>query len=309
MLYAVSQVRPPLTTAGNRIPPPAGLGEGNPPGNTYYVDYVGGSDSNNGLATSSPWQHAPGDPNAQNVPIATHLLPGDTVIFKGGVSYNGTIVIKYSGSPGEPITYDGNSQGTFGTGKAIINGQGVKLGVNARQYGFESTYSYVANYITINNFNITNMRYIYADENGGANAGGIGLYGNSGTNVTIENNFINQVQRIPWPVNNAIEYDAVSNTVSATSTTLTDTSGNFLPYVGTPGTNANYKVYVGWPPDDYHLGWGYIGNAITSNTVEIYQDFNLITPGWDDVDPAGQSSNYIYFIYNLSLGSVNGSAM
>jgi hypothetical protein len=69
---------------------------------TYYIDYVGGSDSNNGTSKSTPWKLAPGmygcwrEGSAPGRPssatacssrAASGLLPGDRVIFKGGVTW------------------------------------------------------------------------------------------------------------------------------------------------------------------------------------------------------------------------------
>jgi len=90
--------------------------------NTYYVDYDGGSDANSGMSPLAAWKHCPGDVNAAGVPTTTGLFYGDTVIFKGGVVYRGQINCNRSGRDGDPIVYDGNTAGTFGTGRAIIDG-------------------------------------------------------------------------------------------------------------------------------------------------------------------------------------------
>jgi hypothetical protein len=106
---------------------------------SYFVDYVGGVDSNNGTSTSTAWKHCPGDPTAAGTPNSTTLAPGDTVFFKGGVNYVLSVInpnpaqlgvsiqppiagirVNWSGTPGNPITYDGNSAGTWGTGKAVL---------------------------------------------------------------------------------------------------------------------------------------------------------------------------------------------
>ena len=99
---------------------------------TYYIDYSGGGDSASGTSTSAPWQHCPGDPSAAGTSASTILTGGDAVFFKGGVSYvltstnfysvYGTpgIDVLWSGTPGASITYDGNSAGNWGAGKAII---------------------------------------------------------------------------------------------------------------------------------------------------------------------------------------------
>ncbi|MBN2583759.1 MAG: right-handed parallel beta-helix repeat-containing protein [Planctomycetes bacterium] len=89
---------------------------------TYYVDFDGGSDSNAGTNASAPFKHCPGDSAASGTAAATVLAAGDTVILKGGVVYRGTIACTRSGTAGNPITYDGNTAGTFGTGQAIVDG-------------------------------------------------------------------------------------------------------------------------------------------------------------------------------------------
>ena len=89
---------------------------------TYYVDFSGGSDSNSGTSASSAWKHAPGDPNATGNPALVVLQAGNTVVFKGGVTYYGAISVKHSGTQGAPITYKGDG---WGTGKAIIDGSDV----------------------------------------------------------------------------------------------------------------------------------------------------------------------------------------
>jgi hypothetical protein len=96
---------------------------------TYYIDYVTGSDSNAGTSTGAPFKHAPGDPRAGGSVPGT-LSAGDTVVFKGGVTYSfdtpasDYIDITWSGTSGSPITYISgeNSPYSWGTGKAIIDG-------------------------------------------------------------------------------------------------------------------------------------------------------------------------------------------
>jgi hypothetical protein len=87
---------------------------------TYYVDYENGADTNPGISPDAPWKRAPGDPEATSNPASISLKPGDTVAFKGGTRYRGSIVIKWSGTPGNPITY--KTSETWGAGKAIIDG-------------------------------------------------------------------------------------------------------------------------------------------------------------------------------------------
>ncbi len=90
--------------------------------NTYYVDFLDGDNQADGLSPQSAWQHSPGDRNATGNPGSVKLQPGDTIVFKGGVAYRGEIELNVSGSEGSPITLDGNSSGTFGEGRAILDG-------------------------------------------------------------------------------------------------------------------------------------------------------------------------------------------
>ena len=65
---------------------------------TYYVDYAQGNDTNNGTSTSAPFRHCPGDPNATDSAASIILSPGDVVIFKRGVTYQGTIICEQDGA-------------------------------------------------------------------------------------------------------------------------------------------------------------------------------------------------------------------
>ena len=93
------------------------LGVSNAFSSAYYVDFASGDDSNTGTSAAEPWAHCPGDPKAAGNPAGVTLSPGDKIFFKGGVQYNGQVNVKWSGSSGNTITYDGNSAGNWGTGK------------------------------------------------------------------------------------------------------------------------------------------------------------------------------------------------
>ena len=63
---------------------------------TYYIDWVGGNDSNNGTSKSTPWKHAPGMNGVeagtvvktyQDTHSSTNSYPGTAFIFKGGVTW------------------------------------------------------------------------------------------------------------------------------------------------------------------------------------------------------------------------------
>ncbi len=91
---------------------------------TYYVDYASGSDGASGLSPErgGAFKHCPGDEEATGNAAATELKPGDRVVFRGGVEYRGIVAIPFAGAPERPITYDGNTDGSFGQGRAVIQG-------------------------------------------------------------------------------------------------------------------------------------------------------------------------------------------
>lgn len=92
---------------------------------TFFVDFEGGSDSNDGLSMASPWKHHPWDDNATGVPASTSVGAGSEVILKGGVHYRGLLEVSDSGSSGNPVILDGNTRGTFGEGRAIVDGSEI----------------------------------------------------------------------------------------------------------------------------------------------------------------------------------------
>ncbi|MGD9581976.1 MAG: hypothetical protein AB7V50_11430, partial [Vampirovibrionia bacterium] len=70
---------------------------------TYYVANTG-NDSNNGTSSLTPWQ-------TLNKVNTTTFEPGDSILFKKGDSWNGSINTISSGSSGSPIVY-----GSYGSG-------------------------------------------------------------------------------------------------------------------------------------------------------------------------------------------------
>lgn len=88
----------------------------------YHIDYEAGDDAKDGLTPATAFKHCPGDAATNGIAAAVKLQPGDVVRFKGGVSYRGSVMVTASGSPGKPILFDGNSEGVWGTGRALIDG-------------------------------------------------------------------------------------------------------------------------------------------------------------------------------------------
>ena len=74
-----------------------------PQAKKYYVDATGGSDANSGLSPSAAWK------TIDKVNAST-FAPGDSILFKRGESFRGSLVPS-SGSPSGYITYSAYGSG------------------------------------------------------------------------------------------------------------------------------------------------------------------------------------------------------
>jgi hypothetical protein len=81
---------------------------------TFYADSAGGSDGNTGTATNSAWK-------TLTKVNGTTFQPGDSILFKAGGDWTGSLHPKGSGATNNPIIID-----MYGTGpKPIIDGNGL----------------------------------------------------------------------------------------------------------------------------------------------------------------------------------------
>jgi hypothetical protein len=153
-------------------------------GAMYYVDYVGGVDSNVGTDSGHPWKHSPGDANGVTAPESTtNLTAGDTVIFKGGITYSGRVDCTWSGSSGSPITYISGDIVSWGSGRAIIDGTGVTLDTN--HHGLFSIAGTIS-YLTWQGFQFNNVPANTI--NGVGYSGGVGFYSGASSGGFVLNN-------------------------------------------------------------------------------------------------------------------------
>lgn len=176
---------------------------------TYYIDSVGGNDSNAGTSTSTAWK------TLSKVNAKT-FAAGDKILFKAGSSYTGTLHPLGSGASGNPIIIDMYNTGN----KPIINGNGATNAVyltgqsyweinnlevtnNASSEGTRRGIFLeavgTANHLYVKNCYIHNVRG-NNDFNSGKPTGGIILMGNGGSStkyndVLIDNNTINYCDR------------------------------------------------------------------------------------------------------------------
>lgn len=250
---------------------------------TYYVDYAFGSDSRLGTSYSEAWKHCPGDLNATDNPASVRLVGGDSVIFKGGITYIGEIRLLQSGSSSSRITYDGNSSGSWGVGKAIISGD------NRYLYGFTGS---GGSFITINNFEVKyQIKY--------------GIYNSARSSyVTVSNCYIHNLGY--W--NNDGSFRISGMGIFGVGPTSWIVAGNEITKTGEAGISLNGAVnciiesnnihdYVRWGID---IGSDYArptGNVIRENTIHDLYMYDVGFYGGTDDPP------HTDFIFIRSLTS------
>jgi len=87
----------------------------------YHIDFENGNDASEG-SKAAPWKHHPWDENA--VGQAAAATGVHTYVFKGGVTYRGTLISRESGTAAEPIRL--TTDPTWGQGRAIFSaGYGI----------------------------------------------------------------------------------------------------------------------------------------------------------------------------------------
>jgi hypothetical protein len=126
-------------------------------GTTYYVDNVGGSDSNNGTSQATAWASV-----SKVEGELTSLNPGDGVLFKGGDVWNAEFTVNgAAGSSTKQIVFS-----SYGSGQPVFDEQGTN------DYCIDAITS-TAKYLTFNNFECRNatMRGVTFQTNGGTMPG------------------------------------------------------------------------------------------------------------------------------------------
>jgi hypothetical protein len=151
---------------------------------TYYVDYVTGSDTAVGTSKLAPWKYAPGMNGGCGSGTQcgnTVLNAGDSVIFKGGVTWPNSAfawTIPYAGTSGNPI-YFGVDQ-TWYTGESwtrpIMN-LGGAVPNNNSAYTIVSMFQ---PYVTLDNFEWIGILAAPSPVNGSTTLFG---WGNNGVHV------------------------------------------------------------------------------------------------------------------------------
>jgi len=272
---------------------------------TYYVDFATGSDANNGTSTATPFKRSPGDTSATGTAASTTLAAGDTVKFKGGVVYTNTadISITTSGTAGNPITFDGNSAGDWGTGRAIMDG-GYTANVELFLFGSGK------NNITIRNFE---MRYAggYADDSTNVTSAAAGTYTNTvstggiaidmhsfgnNTNVTLADLYIHDIGgwrgTIGWTLTTLSGTGIKTKNpvgLTVTNVEVTKAALGLTIYATTLASNVivhscNFHHYMVWCIDLAPLASSARFENITIRDTDIHDFEQYDSPNWTSHD-------------------------
>ncbi|MBB6462331.1 right-handed parallel beta-helix repeat-containing protein [Flammeovirga kamogawensis] len=100
----------------------------------YYLDVENGNDNNDGLSISTPFK------SIDRINELT-LLAGDSILFKGGTTFDGQLTISAKGTVEKPIIID-----IYGTEKAVLN---ASMNTSALKIS-------KASYVTIRNISFQN---------------------------------------------------------------------------------------------------------------------------------------------------------
>lgn len=106
---------------------------------TYYVDFTGGLDTNDGLTATTAWKTV-----TKVVAEMATYVPDDKILFKYGETFGGVqLAISCSGTNGHPITF--GAYGDPGDGLPVIDGEDTVTCVQANNQSrlrFENIYAY-----------------------------------------------------------------------------------------------------------------------------------------------------------------------
>lgn len=249
-----------------------------PATSVFYIDSVGGSDTNSGISTSAAWK-------SLSQTRSRLLSPGTVIYIKRGSSFTGSIVIDDSGTAANPITFT-----TYGSGaKPVFENPGSQsnktrgITVNADYVvldGFlvrntQDAGIYIStgsDYVTVKNMEITNTGI------------GVTIRGEGGK---ILNNHIHDLHMVNNTSGGDDDYGANGVLVSGTSSngeiaynTIVNCKATSYDYgvdggtVEFYGTISNYKIHHNYAEGSQ--GFLEIGSGATGTVANNVISYNIM---------------------------------
>jgi len=236
---------------------------------TYYVDAVGGNDSNNGKSTGAAWK------TLTKVNGVT-FTSGDKILMKRGCTWSGQLYPKGSGTSTSTITV-----GAYGTGnRPIINGGSLASGA--------AVYLHNQSYWVIQDLEVTNDSG--TNNVGTATVGGVARYGilvdadavKSG--IMIQNNYVHNVNgafnctTLDPHINGGISVHAIGANGKFNGVTV---QNNTVDYCGRSGIVVWQDRYYNTDPytlDRTKMGTGLLvqGNTVTNSDGDGILTFGFV---------------------------------
>ena len=200
-------------------------------GLNYYIDSGSGNDNNNGTSENSPWK------TLDKVSNMT-FQPGDTIYFKRGSSYEGSVTINGDGTAGNPITIS-----AYGTGNAP----------NFTNTNFSDSYG---NAMRVRgDYHIVENLYFHHTAPAPVDSGFELVWSAGALHVSLGNDHViirnNEFANTPKAIHSYSEYSLITNN-----------------YIHDPNMDQDngFLSYPYWGPIGIHIG---IGNQeISNNTIE-----------------------------------------
>lgn len=270
----------------------------------YYVD-PSSSGSNSGTI-SDPWQ------SINDIPITiNYFLPGDTVFFKRGQQYWGTLSINSTGSYGFPIVFM-----PYGSGNAPVFQ--YNLGNPAEPMAADRIIIRLnqVNYIVIDGFELTDETISETDHSITANVGhGVYIYkgqGDNGYNNIIKNCTISRLGggiTVDGGSYNTITGCTIRNLrmiINTDNISWDDYGAVGIILGGSENTITHNLIQDCWAPSyDYHFDGGAIemyGYTVSSN--KILYNTAIDNLGWMEFGSGsgGQAFNNLVG-YNLLINN------
>ena len=300
---------------------------------TYYVDYAGGSDSNAGTSTSTPWKRAPG--MTSFAATYTHSATCDTFIFKGGVTWpaaafpwtisrsgiggscHDTYTVDaswYTGSAyASPIFTRSNGNVTANSTSLTVTGSYVLIhGLSFKEFAPPYPASPDAQTLSTYGIKITNGSNVQFDGNTVATNDRVGVYMLNNANGTQSNISItnNDISKSSWTVSVGTYCSTAGCGASFSNVVITGNTIHDLHTAITNGVHANGIISFNQPGTD------------TTQTIQATVANNIFSGDWSpgDSDSASlvtapifmglpsSSTSYVYNNLSVFTSSTGGAS-
>jgi hypothetical protein len=294
---------------------PTSTATATPTGISYYVDSTLGSDSNNGLSSSSPWKTL----TKVNATLSS-LKPGNSILFARGSTFvassSGAMITlphPLNGAAGKPITF-----GSYGSGnKPIFNGNHTSIACfdacAASSDGgcVPSGGVPLWSYITINGLECDNTTEIGIGFKQQASSSPVPMPG-----IVIENNTVNHTGSHPDPGTydnqvELLEYAYTADGIKMLSNDIRNPGGhNGLQIHGDTGSPlAQFNTCVGpWEHNCIDIKETR-GAVVDSNVAYEPASSGTVAGEAFNYQATQVSPNDVTFTRNVAYGPMTGAAL